>query len=371
MAKQTFTTGQVLLASQLTSLQQTALGGGAANAKTASYTLVAADAGTAISMTSTSATTITVNTGLFAAGDTVLIQNLGSGTLTITAGSATVNTSGNLALGQYDNGILYFVSASSAIFNNFAGSSTGDITGVTAGTGLTGGGSSGAVSLALSTPVAATNGGTAQSTYTTGDMIYASASNTLAKLGIGSSGQVLSVSGGIPAWATASGGSGALVKITSAPFTTQSSVAVDDVFTATYKTYYVFWSCSASVDGADLQMQFRYAGPNTQATDYYGSGFGYDRSNTLSTWGFSNTNQATIYNALQDAGNLSYGYITFDDVGNASAQAKYFGNGFGRTTQTVINYAGFQNTSRTYTGFLLKPDSGTITGRYQVYGLEN
>jgi hypothetical protein len=119
MAKQTFTTGQVLLASQLTSLQQTAMNGGAASAKTASYTLVAADAGTAISMTSTSATTITVNTGLFSDGDTILIQNLGSGTCTITAGTATVNTAGSLILPQYDAGILKFVSASSAVFYDF------------------------------------------------------------------------------------------------------------------------------------------------------------------------------------------------------------------------------------------------------------
>lgn len=35
---------------------------------------------------------------------------------------------------------------------------------------------------------------------TTGDIIYASAANTPARLGIGSSGQVLSVSGGVPAW---------------------------------------------------------------------------------------------------------------------------------------------------------------------------
>ena len=76
MAKQTFTTGQVLTAAQMTSLQQTAMLGGAASAKTASYTLVAADAGTAISMSSASATTITVNTALFAAGDTVHITNI-------------------------------------------------------------------------------------------------------------------------------------------------------------------------------------------------------------------------------------------------------------------------------------------------------
>jgi len=119
MAKQTFTVGQVLTAAQLTSLQQTAMLGGAASAKTASYTLVAADAGTTISMTSTSATTITVNTGLFAAGDTVFIQNLGSGNLTITAGSATVATAGSLILPQNDAGILYFVSTSSSVFYDF------------------------------------------------------------------------------------------------------------------------------------------------------------------------------------------------------------------------------------------------------------
>ncbi len=119
MAKQSFTTGQVLLASQLTSLQQTALGGGAASAKVASYTLVAADAGTAISMTNASATTITVNTGLFSAGDTVLLQNLGAGVCTVTAGSATVNTAGSLALAQYEAGVLYFVSASAAVLFDY------------------------------------------------------------------------------------------------------------------------------------------------------------------------------------------------------------------------------------------------------------
>jgi hypothetical protein len=119
MAKQSFVTGQVLTAAQLTSLQQTAMSGGAASAKTTSYVLVAADAGTAISMTSTSATTITVNTGLFAAGDTVFIQNLGTANLTITAGTATVNTAGSLILPQYDAGILYFVSASSAVFYDY------------------------------------------------------------------------------------------------------------------------------------------------------------------------------------------------------------------------------------------------------------
>jgi hypothetical protein len=119
MAKQTFTTGQVLTAAQMTSLQQTAMGGGAATAKTASYVLVAADAGTTVAMNAAGATTITVNTGLFAAGDTVFIQNLGAGACTVTAGTATVATAGSLILPQNDAGILYFTATGTAIFYDY------------------------------------------------------------------------------------------------------------------------------------------------------------------------------------------------------------------------------------------------------------
>jgi hypothetical protein len=77
---------------------------------------VAADAGTVVQMNSASATTITVNTGLFAAGDTVQIQNMGAGVCTVTAGTATVSTSSVLTLQQYDAGSLYFNSTSAAIF---------------------------------------------------------------------------------------------------------------------------------------------------------------------------------------------------------------------------------------------------------------
>jgi len=76
----------------------------------------------------------------------------------------------------------------------------GDIESVTAGTGLTGGGSSGALTLGLSTPVSTTNGGTGLSTFTTGDLVYASGADTLAKRSIGTTGQVLTVSGGLPEW---------------------------------------------------------------------------------------------------------------------------------------------------------------------------
>ena len=60
-------------------------------------------------------------------------------------------------------------------------------------------------SLTLTTALPAASGGTGQSSYTTGDLLYASGATALSKLGIGTNGQALVVSGGALAWATASG----------------------------------------------------------------------------------------------------------------------------------------------------------------------
>ena len=43
-------------------------------------------------------------------------------------------------------------------------------------------------------------GGTGLSTYTTGDLIYASGSTTLSKLGVGTNGYILTVNSGLPSW---------------------------------------------------------------------------------------------------------------------------------------------------------------------------
>jgi len=124
MAIQSFSVGQVLTAAQVNALQANDYNQ-TVNAKTASYTLVAADKGTRITMSSTSATTITVNTSLFSAGDTLFIQNLNTGVTTITAGTATVTTASSLALAQWEGGTLYFTSASAAIFFKSDGAAAG------------------------------------------------------------------------------------------------------------------------------------------------------------------------------------------------------------------------------------------------------
>jgi hypothetical protein len=59
---------------------------------------------------------------------------------------------------------------------------------------------------------------------TTGDTIYSSSGSTPARLGIGTTGQVLTVSGGVPTWATAGGGS--------LPTFSASKITTDQTFAA-------------------------------------------------------------------------------------------------------------------------------------------
>lgn len=80
-------------------------------------------------------------------------------------------------------------------------------------------------SISLSVPLSEIDGGTNQSTYSTGDTLYASAPNTLSRLAIGSTNQVLTVIAGVPSWQNAASGgvtsvSGTLNRITSTGGTT-------------------------------------------------------------------------------------------------------------------------------------------------------
>lgn len=84
------------------------------------------------------------------------------------------------------------------------------LTALRGGTGIDTSASTGIASVASGTwsvisKIPETQGGTNQSTFTTGDILYASGANTLSKLGIGSAGQILKVAGGVPAWGAGSG----------------------------------------------------------------------------------------------------------------------------------------------------------------------
>ena len=337
MAKQTFTTGQVLTAAQMTSLQQTAMGGGSTTAKTASYTLVALDAGTVVQMNSASATTITVNQSLFAAGDSVQIQNAGSGVCTITAGTATVNTSSTLALAQYDSGDLYFNTTSAAFF--FAADAADGMT----------------------NPMT-----------TTGDIIYSSSGSTPARLGIGTTGQVVTVASGLPSWATPAVASSGMTLIKRSTFTTVANTGTtfDGMFSATYDTYLmVVEDVIAVTEADDFYFQFRYAGPTTQtsANKFAQSILGFGGTETLVSGG-----SAAQFSLCRNTGTATFpstGQFYISRVGNASEYPVITGTSLETNAQEFTTFAGFTEVARTYTGFILSSASTNITGTVAVYGL--
>jgi len=124
-------------------------------------------------------------------------------------------TTGNLTLGGGANRTTGVIGIGTGATTT--GTKTIDIgTGSTGGTtAITIGSSSGATSnITLNGTTTATNlnltnalgpiyGGTGLTSYVSGDILYASATNTLAKLAKGSNGQILTLASGLPSWADA------------------------------------------------------------------------------------------------------------------------------------------------------------------------
>lgn len=115
MAKQTFTSGQVLTATQVNGLQTNDFNQ-TVSTKTAAYTFVVGDRGTRVVLNDTTPRTFTIDNSIFSAGDTIQVHNINTGVLTIAAGAGvTLNGADGVTLAQWQSGTIYFTSASSAI----------------------------------------------------------------------------------------------------------------------------------------------------------------------------------------------------------------------------------------------------------------
>jgi hypothetical protein len=134
----------------------------------------------------------------------------------------------------------------------------GDITAVTAGTGLTGGGTSGAVSLAIDSTVTTLTGTqtltnktltspvlttpTISTVDAKGDLLAGTGDNTIARLAVGTNNQVLTADSSTATglkWATPAGGGGKVLQVVSATKT--------DTFTSTSGTYTDITGLSVSI----------------------------------------------------------------------------------------------------------------------------
>jgi hypothetical protein len=213
---------------------------------------------------------------------------------------------------------------------------------------------------------------TAKSTLTTtGDIYYASSANTPARLGIGSTGNVLTVASGVPSWAAPAGGSGlTLIQRSSFSNVANTGTTFDDVFTSTYKGYFLaFETIFASTYTDDLQIQFRYAGPTTQAAQYYAYSKGFNSGGDDKSTSSTNASQMTIASNAGASANYGSGQFYVFGVGNSSEPVNITGQYAEGNDAFGYTFYGVGQTPRTYTGFLLKSSSTNITGTVAIYGL--
>ena len=131
-------------------------------------------------------------------------------------------------------------------------------------------------------------------TSTTGDIIYASSANTPARLGIGSSAQVLTVASGVPSWSTPV--SGAPTQLATSSLSGVSTVTFSSI-SGSYKTLFlrIINSYNTNADPVTIQINGSSAGnysrtkmiadsatntANTGATNWNLFSNGVDSANT-------------------------------------------------------------------------------------------
>jgi hypothetical protein len=220
---------------------------------------------------------------------------------------------------------------------------------------------------------------TATSTYipktlttTTGDIIYASGANTPARLGIGTTGQVLNVTSGVPAWATPSSGALTLVKArTNFSNVASTGTTFDNVFTSTYANYVIVLDYISAVNANDtLKFQWRSGGSTYSGGNYYSGYSNVTWNGTSAPVGNSGGTYVSV-GTLAAGGNSASYTVNYYSPQDTSANHKVAYSGYSPQLQGYVYGSGFVNTTSTnYDGFIISCSTGNIyTGYVTVYGL--
>ena len=208
-----------------------------------------------------------------------------------------------------------------------------------------------------------------------GDLIAATAADTVARLAVGTNGQTLvadsSTATGLK-WATAA--SGALTLITSGTISSaaNSGTTFDGVFTSTYINYLVLLSgLSHSAGTANLLLQYRSAGPTTKTNEYYGGRQSIVAAGSVSNDYYNGGASTGVLLSYLHTSASSNTKLHITGVGNSSQRPLAHGTGFSGQGSSAHN-TGFQCADAdTYTGFILSVASGTFSGTIKVYGVSN
>ena len=191
---------------------------------------------------------------------------------------------------------------------------------------------------------------------TLGDIAYrSSTANVKTRLAIGTTGQILSVSGGVPAWTTPSGAGMAL--ITSNTFSGVTTVSVNNCFSATYDAYKIVVEMTATNQVNAFTIRTRVSGSDETGSVY----------SDVGSWG-NNTNQTSLRAGW--TGNPGAANAVFD-IFNPFLTTTTQVNGVGGALDVASGISGFMghvNNSTSYTGFTFNIAAVTISGRYKVYG---
>jgi hypothetical protein len=198
---------------------------------------------------------------------------------------------------------------------------------------------------------------------TLGDLAYSSATaNTNTRLGIGTTGQVLTVSGGVPTWATASSGGMTLISTTTL---TGASVTLSSIPT-TYKHLYMTVHDAYSAAASNFQFQM-----NGDTGANYSWGYVAVNGSTFagnSTVGGTNIRATLLSNA---GGSFATELIIeipnyTDTTGVQLLQT----NGYWATNRSTINAAGvYHNRSAAITSLTIFTNSTFSSGTVRLYGV--
>jgi hypothetical protein len=203
---------------------------------------------------------------------------------------------------------------------------------------------------------------------TTGDTIYSSSGSTPARLGIGSTGQVLTVAGGVPSWATpASGGTPGLVLIHTESFTAQSSISVNSKFSATYDNYVVRFNNVTASTNTSINMRMRASGSDESSSNYKAQyleilGTTVQGSRTTTATSFTTV---TYINTTYMGAHIFELVNPFNTVVTSGATIQpntSAGNIEGYVTSFGLN------TTTSYDGLTVFTGSGNMTGSFSIYG---